>query len=151
MVDNYIRITLKYQQGQEEEILCSVEKYPDIEIFCKHYKKFIKALNCDYAGAGLIRASAYLETDDKFVTNKGLISVSTDLLSVDNDPIEELEPEITLFNDLKSMADASTKISETLDQINNKLEDKKVTKKILIEDKNTKQGVKKNDKTNNKK
>ena len=153
MVDNYIRITLRYQHGQEEEILCSVEKYPDIEVFCKHYKKFIKALNTDYCGAGLIRASAYLETDDKFVTNKGLISVGTDLLSIDKDPIETESESIgdtMFFGSLNNIAVAADRISETLNKINDKIEEKP-NKKILLEDKPKKQGVKKNDKTNNKK
>lgn len=153
MVDNYIRITIKYQYGQEEEILCSVDKYPDIEVFCKHYKKFIKALNNDYCGAGLIRASAYLETDDKFVSNKGIISIGTDLLSVDKDPIEDESASIgdtMFFGSLNNIAVAADRISETLNKINDKIEEKPA-KKILLENKPTKQGVKKNAKTNSKK
>ena len=153
MVDNYIRVLIKYQHGQEEEILCAVEKYPDINLFCKHYKKFIKALNYDYAGAGLLRASAYLETDDKFISNKGIISVSTDLLSVDRDPIEESANnliDLNYFENIKRIADNIASIDSKLeDKV--KIEEKKPAKKILLENKPKKQGVKKNAKTNSKK
>jgi len=151
MVDNYIRITLRYQHGQEEEILCSVEKYEDINVFLKHYKKFIKALNTEYCGAGLIRASAYLETDDKFVTNKGLISVGTDLLSIDKDPVEEPVNEsfdLNYFENIKRIADTIASIDSKIEP---KIEEKKPAKKVLLESKTKKQGVKKNAKTNNKK
>lgn len=150
MVDNYIRVTLKYQQGQVEEILCPVEKYEDIGVFLKDYKKFIKALNTDYYGAGLIRASKYMQTDDKFVTNKGLISVGTDLLSVDRDPVEEPTNEMI---DLNYFANVK-RIADNIESINNKIDKKseeKPAKKVLLENKTKKQGVKKNAKTNNKK
>lgn len=159
MTDTYIRINLKYE-STEEEILCPVEKYPDLTVFSKDYRKFIKALNYDYQGAGLILASRYLHTNDVFVSTHRLVSVSTDLYTIDRDPTpddsEEESEGFFPFNDLKVLAEAVTKIATTLDKIDLKLEKpkKKSTtkkKKILLETNKSNTEVKKNDKANNKK
>lgn len=143
----FIQIELRYNAGGQEEILCNIDDYNnDTDLFLKDYKKLLHWLNKDHYGAGLVRASKFLKCDDIFISNHNLMSIKTNVITIDIDgessfdePIED--PIYTSLQNIKLVTDTSNKILNKLESIDSKIE--KPKKKPLVEGK-------KNGKTNNK-
>ena len=139
----YLRILITYRGGPIEEIICDTDVYQTNDrLFKKHYKKFLKALNVDHEGAGLIDASKYFECENVFVSTKNIVSIRTDLYSFSDDLMATPTDDPTdPFNALHDLADSTAKLVDEVKAISTTLKGskslstnkKKTEKKILLE------------------